>query len=142
MRCLRNAIVTTAHRAGTTSDRRRTHPGQVRYPGRCTPPAIGVSDTRLILSPLVQLRRRGEEDIRTPWPEGGTVGFPWVLSGIVEHTGRLGFRGQWRPFSQSWIDWDVGQNVVWNEANVRGDHSTIFSGWIRVNLTTRGWRRF
>ena len=97
---------------------------------------------RVLLSPAVEGLRRGEDDIRTDWPAGGTVGYPWIWTGQREYTLRLGLRGQWRPGIKSWIDWDVGQNWVWNETHVRGQNGTEFVGRIRVNLTTRAFGRF
>lgn len=97
---------------------------------------------RLLLSPAVEGLRRGEQDIRADWPAGGIVGYPWIWTGQREYTLRLGLRGQWRPGIKSWIDWDVGQNVVWNDGHVQGQNGTEFVGRIRVNLTTRAFGRF
>ncbi len=93
----------------------------------------------LIVSPAVQLLRRGEGDFRDPWPEGVTESGPTLFIGQVETTARLALAGQWVPRMWLWVNWDIGQNFVWNAGHVRGENVSEFVGRFFVALRARGW---
>jgi hypothetical protein len=95
-------------------------------------------EPRLFLTPTVDWLRAGEGDFRDPFPEDGT-GLPWVHTGTVEHTLRLGLRGLWRPTRIFQFEWDAGQNFLWNRGHVEGVTGSSFASHFRVSVTPRAW---
>lgn len=95
----------------------------------------------LMVSPNLQLQRRGEGDIRDPWPVGQAEDLPTLLTGEVETTLRLAVKGQWVPSRWLWLDWDLGENIVQSANHVPGDDRTEFVGRIVVVVTGGAWGR-
>ena len=93
---------------------------------------------RLFLTPTVDWQRAGEGDLRDPFPADGT-GLPWVHTGVIEHTLRLGVRGHWRPTGFFQFEWDAGQNFLWNRDHVADATGSIFAGHFRISITPRAW---
>ncbi|MDH3291743.1 MAG: capsule assembly Wzi family protein [Gemmatimonadota bacterium] len=98
-----------------------------------------VPTSSLFLTPTVQVLRRGEGDFRDPWPAGVTNDGPVLFIGERETTLRLALRGQWIPRRLFWIDWDVGENLVWSAGHVPGQRANEFVGRLRVSLVANAW---
>lgn len=95
----------------------------------------------LLLSPVVQLLRRGEGDLRDPWPADGSEDGPILFIGEVETTLRLAARGQWLPSRAVSIEWDVGPNLVWDAGHVERANRAFFVGRLQVSLGWKAWGR-
>lgn len=93
----------------------------------------------LLVSPAVQLLRRGAGDLRDPWPADVTESGPILFTGEVETTLRLALSGSWLPSRVLWIEWDVGPNVVWDAGHVEGRNRTHLVGRLQASLGWRGW---
>ncbi len=91
----------------------------------------------LILSPRAELLRRGEGDLRDPWPAGVTNSGPTLFTGEVETTLRLAFAGQWRPSRLAVLRWDIGGNFVWDAGHEAGRQASDFAARVRVAFTPR-----
>ena len=93
----------------------------------------------LLLSPVVQLLRRGEGDLRDPWPEDVTEGGPILFIGEVETTLRLAARGEWLPSRTVSVEWDVGPNFVWDAGHMEGADRSYLVGRLWVSLGWKAW---
>lgn len=93
---------------------------------------------RLFLTPRVDWQRAGEGDFLDPFPADGT-GLPWVHTGVIEHTLRLGLRGHWRPTGLFQFEWNAGQNFFWNRDHVTDATGSTFAGHFRIAVTPRAW---
>ena len=91
----------------------------------------------LVLSPRLDVQRRGEGDFRQPRPPPGELtNHPGILSGIVETTVRPALGGRWSPPGRLRIvaEWDAGVSLISDYANVEGDDRTAFTGSFAVRL--------
>ncbi len=99
----------------------------------------------LLLSPRLDLQRKGEGDFRELRPPGDELDDqPRILSGIVETTFRPALGGRWtsdglgeksgaRAFRVV-AEWDLGLSIISDYANVDGDDRTEFTGSFAVRL--------
>lgn len=95
----------------------------------------------LRLSPALQLMRRGEGDLRDPWPADASEEGPVLFIGQVETTLRLSLSGSWLPERWLWMTWDVGVNHVEDVGHLEGARDTELVGKVLVQLLTQGWSR-
>jgi hypothetical protein len=92
---------------------------------------------RVVLSPQALLLRKGEGDFLDPWDPTEQ---PAIFLGQIETTLRLALGGQWRV-PLAWIEWDVGENFVWNAGHQPGVNETEFVAQLRATLTWKTWGR-
>jgi hypothetical protein len=97
-----------------------------------------IPHPRLFLKPYTTALRRGEGDLRDPWPEGGNGGMPSLFLGQRETTLRLALGGHW---TWDWIraEFDLGGNQVWDHEHVAGETRTEFVGRILLVVTGAAW---
>lgn len=91
----------------------------------------------LVLSPRLDLQRRGEGDFRQPRPPPDELAdHPGILSGTVETTMRPALGGRWTPAGRLRIvaEWDAGVSMISDYANVEGDDRTEFTGSFAIRL--------
>ncbi len=60
--------------------------------------------------------------------------------GQIETTLRLALGGQWRV-PLAWIEWDVGENFVWNAGHQLVVNETEFVAQLRATLMWKTWGR-
>ncbi len=92
----------------------------------------------LWLTPRVDLLRRGEGDLREPFPPDFST-LPRVLVGTVETTVRVSVGGRWHPRDGLLVEFDAGESFVWNVDHVDGATDTDFVG--RLTVRYRPFRR-
>lgn len=99
----------------------------------------------LLLSPRLDVQRKGEGDFRDLRPPGEELeDHPRILSGTVETTFRPALGGRWtsdglgeRSGARAFrvvAEWDLGVSIISDYANVDGDDRTEFTGSVAVRL--------
>jgi len=91
----------------------------------------------LVLSPRLDVQRKGEGDFRQPRPPPDELtDQPGILSGIVETSVRPALGGRWTPPGRWRIvaEWDAGVSTISDYANVEGDDRTEFTGSFAIRL--------
>ena len=90
----------------------------------------------LTLTPIVQLQRQGEGDLRAPFPPYDVFRASTALFlGVRETTYRLGLRGRYQPSRFFWIAWDMGENFVKNARHVSDTDISEFSAVVELGVT-------
>lgn len=91
----------------------------------------------LVLSPRLDLQRRGEGDFRQPRPPPDELtDHPGLLSGVVETTVRPALGGRWSPPGRLRIvaEWAAGVSMISDYANVEGDDRTELTASFAIRL--------
>jgi hypothetical protein len=90
----------------------------------------------LILKPTLDFMWKGEANLTDPWPDNAFTDYPLLLVGVVEKTIRPALAGRWNfgwGSKRQWtVDgiWDLGVNIVKNDAHVVSDWGAEFVGKI------------
>ena len=87
----------------------------------------------LRITPMLQLQRQGEGDVRAPFPSTSDFrASPTLFIGEKETTYRLGLAGRYQPSRFFWIAWDVGENFLRDARHISGNDVSEFSAFAAV----------
>ncbi|UCF19446.1 MAG: hypothetical protein JSU87_16225 [Gemmatimonadota bacterium] len=86
-----------------------------------------------ILVPGLDLMWKGEDDIRLPFPEDAFRGHDLLLVGVIEKTVRASLGGRWHH-RRGDVRWDVGLNIVKNDAHIERDWRLIGAARVQAEI--------
>jgi hypothetical protein len=90
----------------------------------------------LRLTPLVQILRQGEGDLRYAIPPMAEyLASRSIFLGTTERTIRLGVRGRYQPTRHIWLGFDIGRNFVTNAEHVQDRARAEFAGTASLGVT-------
>ena len=90
----------------------------------------------LRLTPLVQILRQGEGDLRYAIPPMAEyLASRSIFLGTTERTIRLGVRGRYQPTRHIWLGFDVGRNFVANSEHLQDRVRAEFAGTASLGVT-------
>lgn len=91
---------------------------------------------RLVVRPQIHLQWKGEDDLRSAWPDSAFSTHPDLLVGQAERTIRPAIAGRWR-IGPADIQWDWGVNLIADANHVPGVGETRFEGRIQAVIRKR-----
>lgn len=91
---------------------------------------------RLVVRPQLHVQWKGEDDLRTAWPDTAFSTHPGILVGEVERTIRPAVAGRWR-IGPADIEWDWGVNLISDVNHAPGVNATRVEGRIQAVIRKR-----
>jgi hypothetical protein len=98
----------------------------------------------LLMTPMVQVQRQGEGDLRDPFPPYPVFrASPALFLGVRETTYRLGLRARYQPLPFFWLAVDLGENWVRNKDHVeranRSEFQVVAQVGASIEIPLRRW---